>query len=310
MYNFIGHDLVRSWVKDAVKAGSLPHAHLITGQDGIGKSYLAREIASNILNVENDKPHVDIIEFRTEKKSFGVDEVRMIIEEVNKKPFSGDKKVIIVYHGEKLTVQAQNAFLKTIEEPPMGVHIIITTESTEYLLDTIKSRCQIHKLLRLSKEQMSKFLKLHFPDIDSETYAMAIAFSDGIPGRVERFLRDEEFNDIRSITLKILEDILSKDETLVIKYEVELAKYKNKEDDILNSLLSFIRDIMIFKDLENSRIIVNRDKLRDIENLANRFSYTKLYELIEIINKSREAFFSNVSSAVTYDIMLLNMLEV
>ncbi len=310
MYNFIGHDLVRSWVKAAVRAGSLPHAHLITGQDGIGKSFLAREIASTILARENDKADVDIREFRTEKRSFGVDEVRLIIEEINKKPFMGDKKVIIIYHGEKLTPQAQNAFLKTIEEPPNGVHIIITTESAEYLLDTIKSRCQIHKLLRLSKDQIKNYLALHYPDINNETLSVAIAFSDGIPGRAERFLKDEEFNKIRNITLKMLEDILTKDESLVIKYEEELTKYKNKEEDILNSLLSFIRDIMIYKDLENTKIIVNRDKLNNIQKLANMFSYTKLYELIEVINKSRESFFSNVNAAVTYDIMLLNMLEV
>lgn len=308
--NFIGHDLVRSWVKAAVKSGALPHAHLITGQDGIGKSYLAREIAADILGVSPLKKYVDIIEYRTDKRSFGVDEVRDIIEEVNKKPFEGNKKVIIIYHGEKLTVQAQNAFLKTIEEPPKGIHIIITTDSSELLLDTIKSRCQIHKLLRLSKKQIKDFLYLHYPELDEETFKVASAFSDGIPGRVEKFLKDEEFNNIRNITLKMLKDILTKDETLVIKYEQELAKYKNKEEDILNSLLSYIRDIMIYKDLENSKIIINRDKLEDIKQLSNMFSYSKLYELIEVINKSREAFFSNVSAAVTYDIMLLNMLEV
>lgn len=207
-------------------------------------------------------------------------------------------------------MQAQNAFLKTIEEPPKGIHIIITTDSSELLLDTIKSRCQIHKLLRLSKKQIKDFLYLHYPELDEETFKVASAFSDGIPGRVEKFLKDEEFNNIRNITLKMLKDILTKDETLVIKYEQELAKYKNKEEDILNSLLSYIRDIMIYKDLENSKIIINRDKLEDIKQLSNMFSYSKLYELIEVINKSREAFFSNVSAAVTYDIMLLNMLEV
>lgn len=307
---FIGHNLVRSWVKTAIESGSLPHAHLITGQDGIGKSYLAKEIAWQILGLPDGKNHVDIIEYKTNKKSFGVDEVRDIIEEVNKKPFEGDKKVIIIYHGEKLTIQAQNAFLKTIEEPPKGIHIIITTESTELLLDTIKSRCQIHKLLRLSNKQIKDFLRIKYPELDEETLNTAVAFSDGIPGRAEKLLKDDEFNSIRNTTLKILEDILTKREELVIQYEQELIKFKNKEEDILNSLLSFIRDIMIYKDLENSKIIINRDKFNDIRKLSSMFSYSKLYELIEIINKSREALFSNVSSAMAYDIMLLNMLEV
>ena len=310
MDNFIGHDLVRSWVKAAVSTGTLPHAHLITGQDGIGKSYLARGIALRLLGLIKDKPVVDIVEYRTEKRSFGVDEVRDIIEETNKKPFHYDKKVIIIYHGEKLTIQAQNALLKTIEEPPNDVYIIITTESTELILDTIKSRCQIHKLLRLSEQQMKNFLKLHYPEVEEDIRNTAAVFSDGIPGRAERFLKDEEFNSIRDLTISMLRDILTKEVNLVVKYEAELVKFSGREEDILNSLLSFIRDIMIYKDLENSRIIINRDKLSDIKQLSSMFSYSKLYELIEVINKSRESFFSNVSAAVTYDVMLLNMLEV
>lgn len=308
--NFIGHDLVRNWVKAAVGSGTLPHAHLITGQDGIGKSNLAKEIAHKLLNLSKDKSTVDIVEYRTDKRSFGVDDVRGIIEETNKKPFGGDKKVIIIYHGEKLTVQAQNALLKTIEEPPKGVYIIITTESTELILDTIKSRCQIHKLLRLSEKQIRDYLSLNHPEIDEELRVTAAAFSGGIPGRAERFLVDDEFKRIRELTLKMLKDILTKNAGLVTKYEAELTKFTNKEEDILNSLLSFIRDIMIYKDLENSKIIINRDKLSDIKQLSNMFSYTKLYELIEVINESREAFFSNVSAVLTYDVMLLKMLEV
>ena len=78
-----------------------------------------------ILEKEQDKDYVDIVNYKPKKASFGVDEVRDVIDEVNKKPYEGNKKVVIIHEGSKLTVQAQNALLKTIEDPPEGVFIII-----------------------------------------------------------------------------------------------------------------------------------------------------------------------------------------
>ena len=88
----------------------------------------------------------------------GVDEIREIIEEVSKRPYEGDKKVIIIHEGSKLTIQAQNALLKTIEEPPQGVYIILLAESLETLLETIKSRCQVYKLTPLNNKQIEKYI--------------------------------------------------------------------------------------------------------------------------------------------------------
>ena len=91
---------------------TLSHAHLIAGEDGIGKSKLANILAKLILNGDLEREYVDIINYKSSKASFGVDDVRDIIEEVYKKPFEGDRKVIIIHEGNKLTIQAQNALIK------------------------------------------------------------------------------------------------------------------------------------------------------------------------------------------------------
>ena len=126
MKEFIGfNNIINGFMKRADK-NTLSHAHLIIGPEGIGKSIIARMFALKILGKEVDHNYADIIHYRPEKASFGVDEVRKIIEEVAKRPYEGDKKVIIIHQGSKLTVQAQNALLKTIEEPPHGcIHNII-----------------------------------------------------------------------------------------------------------------------------------------------------------------------------------------
>jgi len=155
---FIGFDNIINGFMKREDKNTLSHAHIIAGPDGIGKSIMAKMFAMKILGKTEDLNYIDIIHYKSDKASLGIDEVRKIIEEVSKKPYEGDRKVIIIHNGDKLTIQAQNAMLKTIEEPPNGVYIILLTESLELLLDTIKSRCQIYKLTPLAKEDMIKYL--------------------------------------------------------------------------------------------------------------------------------------------------------
>ena len=160
MRKFIGYETLINNFRNRCMNNTLSHAHLIAGEDGIGKSKLANILAKLILNGELYREYVDIINYRSNKASFGIDDVRNIIEEVSKKPFEGYKKVVIIHEGNKLTIQAQNALLKTIEEPPTGVHIIILCESLELILDTIKSRCEIYKLTPLTKEELYEYIRI------------------------------------------------------------------------------------------------------------------------------------------------------
>ena len=161
MNKIIGHNKVIEGFMKRAENNTLSHAHLITGRDGIGKSIIADIFVSKILKKEIGKENVDAIHYRNKKASIGVSEVRDIIEEVYKRPYEGDKKVIVIYDAEKLTIQAQNALLKTIEEPPNGVYILLLTTNLESLLDTIKSRCQIYKLTPINKEEMIEVIKVN-----------------------------------------------------------------------------------------------------------------------------------------------------
>lgn len=309
--NIIGHSNIRRYFTEAIKEGTLSHAHLFVGEDGIGKSLLAREFAVRILGKSEVKPYVDILEFRSgkNKKSIGVDEIRNIIEEISKKPYESDKKIIIIYEGDTITVQAQNAFLKTVEEPPAGVYIFILCENSEMILDTIKSRCQIHKLNALNSKDMAEFLRARYPELGGDEFQTAISFSDGIPGRAEKFLGDNTFKEVRNFAIKLLIDINSMSERQILEYEDVLMKYKDISEEIFTLLLSFIRDIMIYKDVSQEELIINRDKMQDIREASGLLSYNRLNNIIEIINSSRDNLGSNVNAAYTYDVMLLKMLD-
>lgn len=307
--NIIGHEEVRRRFNNGITKNALSHAHLIVGEDGIGKSFVAEEFAHKLIGVKDVKTHVDIIKYKSEKASFGVEAVRDIITESNKKPYEGDKKVIIIYQGEKLTIQAQNALLKTIEEPPSGVFIILLTESSELILDTIKSRCQIHKLSPLNKEEMINFINSNYSDIDKNLINTLISFSEGIPGRVEKFLNDEEFNKIREKVIELLGEINTRNSSITIKYADEFFSMKGKENEILTIILTFIRDIMIYKEIKNTLSIINGDKLEDIEKISNGISYKKLKGIVNIVDEARKNIKSNTNSWITFNTMLINILE-
>lgn len=311
MGTFIGHNLILKKLKNRIEAKEISHAHIISGEDGIGKSKLAKIFACNILGVREDRDYVDIINYKTKKSSFGVDEVRGVIEEVNKKPYEGNKKVIIIYEGNKLTVQAQNALLKTIEEPPTGVFIILLCESLELILDTIKSRCEIHKLTPMSKEDIREYIIT----TNSEVYSndeinAAISYSEGIPGRAEAFLKDNNLKDMRNILVDLLYKVVKGDMDSLLEFENRLTPYKDKKDEILNILGSLVRDIIIYKELSNVNGIINGDKINDIKQLAIEMSYKRLNKIIDKIGECRNAFFGNSNFSLTIRVMFIGFMEV
>ena len=107
---------------------------------------------------------------------------------MNKKPYENNRKVIILYKCDKMTVQAQNAFLKTVEEPPEGVYLILLSDSLETILDTIQSRCQIYKLTPLLEKEMEQYIEEKYNGLPVQSKQAALAYSMGIPGKVDKFI--------------------------------------------------------------------------------------------------------------------------
>ncbi|CUO78921.1 DNA polymerase III subunit delta' [Clostridium perfringens] len=305
----IGHNKVRDRFSKSVSKNALSHAHLIIGEDGIGKSLLADEFAYKILGIPSQREHVDIVHYKSKKASFGVDLVRNIIAEANKKPYECDRKVIIIHNGEKLTVAAQNALLKTIEEPLTGIFIIILSSNIDSILETIRSRCQIHRLAPLSKEEINLYISKKYNGIDDELNRTLISFSEGIPGRVDKFMNDDIFKDIRNTVIEMLKDIGHGKIEVPIKYSDKFYSMKGNEEEILETITIFARDSIIFKEIENNLSIINGDKIDDIREIASNLSYNKLNRIIKVVNEARNNLKSNTNLWLTLDSMLISILE-
>lgn len=309
MEEYIGHNKIIDGFKKRAESNTLSHAHLIVGANGIGKSKVADIFSSLILNKELFKANVDSIEYRPKKASIGVDDVREIIEEVNKKPYEGDKKVITIFSGEKLTIQAQNALLKTIEEPPKGVFIIILTTSIEIILETIKSRCQIYKLTPLSNEEIQSYILKKYGNINTIDFSPALSYAGGIPGRLEKFIDDEDLQEARKVVLELIREINDKNVESILKYEKKLLKYKDEKEELLGIIEGFIRDIIVYKEVSDKKFIINSDKKKEIEELVNLMSYKKLNSMIDAVKELRRNLKSNSNFSINLNIMLMSFLE-
>lgn len=309
MRDFIGHEALINNFKQRCLKNTLSHAHLIVGEDGVGKGKLANILSKFILNGDLDREYVDIINYSSEKSSFGVDDVRDIIEEVYKKPFEKDKKVIIIHEGNKLTIQAQNALLKTIEEPPKGVYIIILCESLELILDTIKSRCEIYKLKPLTKSELYEYIKIKKFNYYENEIKSAIAFSEGVPGRIDRYFNDDKLRELRNNIVILIKNLNKNDLEAILQQEESFSNLKNDKEEVLNIFGLFIRDILINKEIENEEFIINSDKLEDIKELTKEMSFKKLNNMIKTIEEARRNIKSNVSWGMTLRVMLMGFME-
>ena len=310
MRKILGHSSIINGIDRRKLNSSFSHANLIVGPDGLGKSIIARYISNNIIEPRDNAESVDIVRYYPSSSSFGVDDVRNIVNEISKKPYEGDKKVLILYRCDKMTIQAQNALLKTIEEPPKGVYLILLSDSLETILDTIQSRCQVYKLTPLSKEDILEYIDINYPDISSSDKQAALAFSTGIPGKVDKFIGDEKLKNLRNICVELFKDLLKREHGVVLKYQDLLKDYKDEKYDLLDMLILFIRDIMIFKELNNKELIVNFDKIDKIIDISRGIAYKKLNSMLEYIREARINFNSNTNYSMTISVMLMGFAEV
>ena len=208
MYGYdVFHEELLEKIIGSVRQGKNPHSYIFEGADGIGKGEAAKLISASVLCTEKNNapcgvckscimakagthPDVKYIVPEKDKKTIGVNPIRDLNDDAFIKPFFSDKKVYIL-DGELMTVEAQNAFLKTLEEPPAYAVFIITVSDSAKLLQTIISRCALIKFLPLPSRRMEKYLSEKYPSM-RESFPFYISYSGGNPGRLDMLLESPE----------------------------------------------------------------------------------------------------------------------
>ena len=323
--DIIGQDMIKEHLKNALKTGNISHAYIINGERFSGKEYIAKVFAMalqcekheiepcnechackqalsgnqpDIIHLTHDKPNV-----------ITVDDIR---EQINRdiviKPYAGDRKVYIINEAEKMNVQAQNALLKTLEEPPEYVVIIILTTNVAALLPTILSRCVVLNMKPVEDSLVKEFLMkyVQVPDYKAEVCA---AFARGNIGKAKILASSEEFDKIKTeaiALLKHIDEMNINEISLTIK---QMNEYKLEINDFLDILAIWYRDALMFKATADANNLIFRDELRFIKQTASRSTYEGIEIILKALDKAKSRLSANVSFELTMELLLLTIKE-
>lgn len=307
MYGYeVFHEDTAAALLEAVRSGRNPHAWIFSGNEGLGRHSVAGLVASAVACGENTAPcgvcqscvmakaetHPDIKKVipQEKKKTIGVDDIRNLNEDVYIKPFFSEHKIYII-EGDLLTVEAQNAFLKTLEEPPAYAVFIIIVSDAEKLLPTVRSRCATVKFPPLSPEKMRQYLHDKYPELE-HSYDFYIGFSYGNPGRADSLINSGEFDILRSSCFDTALKILSTKTEDAFSVSEFFDKNKENIDNILEILLLFFRDALFICNGYGDKIINidYRDRLSGMSAYSD-----KLTVAIEKISVCSEMHTRNTS---------------
>lgn len=325
--NIIGQEHIKEHLRKTLISGKIGQAYLITGENMSGKEYIAR-IFANALVCESLKDgfdpcgkcrpciqaasrnHPDIITVTHEKPgSISVEDVRtQLVNDAQIRPYQSSRKIYIMNEAEKMTVQAQNALLKTLEEPPEYVVILLLVTSASALLPTILSRCIQLDLRPVEDKVVKKYLmsEVKIPDYRADICA---AFARGNIGKAKSLASSDDFEEIKEETIRIMKFIRKMDTADMIQTLRKLEEYKMSVNDLLDMIMIWYRDILLYKATMDESAIVFRDEKDSIIKEAGECSYEGAETVLKAIDKTKQRLKANVNYELAMELMLLAIKE-
>ena len=295
----VGHRNIIKYIESAVSADAVSHAYILNGERGSGKKMLANLFAMSLQcqnreangdacgkcqscrqAVNGNQP--DIIRVTHEKpNTISVDDIR---EQVNNdiviKPYSSRYKIYIIPEADLMSVQAQNALLKTIEEPPEYAVIMLLTENAE--------------------EQME------IPDYKAD---VCVAFAQGNVGKAIMLATSEYFNEIKEEAVHLLRNIDEMDVPELMEAVKKCMTYKLEINDYLDIIAIWYRDVLIYKATKSVDRVVFSDQLRYIKERASKSSYEGIENILDGLEKAKARIKANVNFELTMELLLLTIKE-
>ena len=296
---------------------------MFQGEEGVGKEALARTFAAGLQcqSESTDKPckecvscrqmesgnQPDVIWVTREKASLGVDEIReQLCNTMDIKPFSSPYKIYLVPEAEKMTEAAQNALLKTIEEPPEYGIVILMTSNISALLPTIQSRCLTMEFRPLSTAVVESFVKEHCQVPDYQARASA-AFAQGNLGKAMRYAKSEDFIERKDHIISLLRHVEQMDLSEMLAVIKDLGTRKDEVRDYIDLMVLWYRDVLLFKATKDINQLLFQDEASYISREASHRSYEKIEEILQAFEKAKVRLRANVNFDITMELMLLTL---
>lgn len=325
MANFkdmLGQHQVKQHLQTAISKGNISHAYIFSGETGYGRYTMASAFAKTLLceqehsdacghckscmQAEN-RNNPDIRYITHEKSSISVDDIReQLNSDIAIKPYSGKYKIYIIREANKMTEQAQNALLKTIEEPPEYAVIILITDNLDALLPTIQSRCVHLEFKPIGKDEIAGYL-IDNLQMEPKIARTAAGFCQGNVGKAIRFAASEDFQMMKKDVLSLLTNMDKMEVIDIIETIKDFSKQKNVFTDYLDLMMLWYRDVLMFKVTKDTNILLYQDEYNNISKQASRRSYEDLENIINAIDKAKLRLDANVNFELVVELLVLTI---
>ncbi len=323
-WNFLGNEWAPDLLQGQISNGSLRHAYLFTGPDGIGRRTLALRLAQAV-NCENlpssgsycdecrackgiaKMQHTDlhILEVQEGDRQIKVGAVRELSRMLALTPYESRMQIALLIDFDQATVHAANALLKTLEEPSESVLLLLTAESAETLPATITSRCEVIRLRQMMSEKLAQDLIAHY-GIETEKAQLAAQLSVGKPGSAIRLSRDEDALAQRSEWVEDALRMITASHVERFSYAEVVSKDRNLLREILGNWLIFWRDLLIKKNNLNANL-VNKDKQSDIEAVIENMKSGDIRTFVTHLQETQYSLDRNANARLAMESLLLSL---
>lgn len=311
-------------LKNTIKNNRVGHACIFSGPKGIGKKTVARIYAQMLLCEKQNSEescgeclpcrlfengsNPDFRELGDEGNSISVDDIRRMQSDIVIRPLYARRKIYLILGADKMTLQAQNCLLKTLEEPPEYAVIILTTSNYDALIDTIHSRATKYNFKKNTFQEVCESLKFKHGNHCNDVEFIAL-YADGVIGTAYELAGSQEFTTIRQKTLDILSRLQKSRLADIFDVYDFFEEHRNNVDAILDVMTMFYRDMLIIKKSRDENLLINFDKKDIILNNACNFSVQRLMKNIKIIEKTRRNIKQNVNYQLSVEVLLMKLQE-
>lgn len=283
-----------------------PQSFIFYGKNYNERKRISKEFALKILNTEV-KNLRDMIEFKVDKKIISVEDIRALNMELIKKPEISKNKVILIYEADKMTDKAQNSFLKSLEDYVENIFIILIVNDIKKMIDTLVSRCLLVKFGRISFLEYEKIFKdkeLKKQEL-RDLYLQTKGDID-----VTNFILEEGY--VYKIYLHIIKLFKYLNEDFLVDiFEIgsEINNYKDYIGVFLEIFFEILRDILIYKEINNIELICNKYFKEYVVEISKNISMYKIYNILKFLGEFRNRVNFNLNIEVCYKIFILKVVE-
>lgn len=317
--DILGQKRVVDTLIQVLEKDKVSHSYIFVGPEGSQRAEVARSFAKALFSKDNasaaisakkveDQNHPDLIEVFPDGGSIKIRQIRQVRQDISIKPFESQYKIYIIHQADTMKDPAQNALLKTLEEPPEYAIIILITNSLPALLPTIQSRSQALKFRPLGEGEIQEYLIHQKGFSPSKAREMAL-IANGSIEKATKWASEEDILQERRDLLQNLLKILKGDIPLVFQLSLWFKEQKDGIDQWLDFIIVWFRDVALQKELGDNPYTIHKEHREFLEEFTKYLSYDQINAIIEEVSKSKEHIKYNVNVQLNIESMLLKMQE-